>query len=97
MHTWHIIFLGSYLVLLFVRFSACRDLHDKPRFTENGFRKKKLVAFSVLEVLLVLLYREIKPFPIWFYIPLLDNDVSLHIFVVLVVVISTSQIGRAHV
>ena len=51
---------------------------------------RKLVAFSVLEVLSVVPYREVKPFPIWFYLQLLDNDVSLHILVVLVVVISTS-------
>ena len=37
------------------------------------------------------LYREVKPFPIWFYIPLLDNDVSLHYLVALFVASSTSQ------
>ena len=44
----------------------------------------------MLEVLLVVVYREAKPFPIWFYLPWVDNDVSLHILVVLVVVIPTS-------
>ena len=52
---------------------------------------RKTWAFSVFEVLPVVLYREVKPFPIWFYLPLLDNDVFLHILVVLVVVISTSS------
>ena len=47
--------------------------------------------FSVLEVLPVVLFREVKPFPIWFYLPLLDNDVSLHDLVELVVASSTSQ------
>ena len=44
----------------------------------------------MLKVLPIVLYREVKPFPIWFYLLLLDNDVFLHILVVLVVVISTS-------
>ena len=44
----------------------------------------------MLEVLPVLPHREVKLFPIWFYLTLLDNDVSMHILVVLVVVISTS-------
>ena len=44
----------------------------------------------MLEVLPVVLYREVKPFPIWFYLTFLDNDVSLLILVVLIVVISTS-------
>ena len=44
----------------------------------------------MLEVLPIDHYREVKHFPIWFYLPLLDNDVSLHILVMLVVLISTS-------
>ena len=44
----------------------------------------------MLKVLPVVLYREVKPFPIWFYLTLLDNDVSLHILVMLIVVIPTS-------
>ena len=50
----------------------------------------KRYRVSVLKVLPIVLYREVKSFPMWFYLPLLDNDVSLHILVVLVVVISTS-------
>ena len=46
--------------------------------------------FSVLEVLPVVLFRKVKHFPIWFYLSLLDNDISLHILIVLVVVIPTS-------
>ena len=72
-------------------FGACRYLHDKLRFTENGLRKKKLVVFSVLEVLLTVLYREVTPLSIWFYLTLLDNDVSLHYLVELVVASSMSQ------
>ena len=45
----------------------------------------------MLEVLPVVLYREVKPFSIWFYLPLLDNDVSLHDLVELFVARSTSQ------
>ena len=45
----------------------------------------------VLEVLPIVLYIEVKPFLIWFYLPLLDNDVSLHDLVELVVASSTSQ------
>ena len=36
-------------------------------------------------------FRYVKPFIIWFYLPMLDYDVSLHILVVLVVTISTTQ------
>ena len=36
------------------------------------------------------LYREVKPFIIWFYPPMMDYDVSLHNLVVLVVASSTS-------
>ena len=44
----------------------------------------------MLEVLPIVLHRDVKPFPIWFYLPWVDNDVSLHILIVLVVVISMS-------
>ena len=44
----------------------------------------------VLEVLPIVLYIEVKPFLIWLYLPLLDNDVSLHYLVELVVASSTS-------
>jgi hypothetical protein len=43
-----------------------------------------------LEVLPVHLLREVKPFIIWFYTPLLDYEVSLHEVVELIVVISMS-------
>jgi hypothetical protein len=46
--------------------------------------------FWYLEVLPVYLLREVKPFIIWFYPPLLDYDVSLHKVLELVVVIPTS-------
>ena len=45
----------------------------------------------VLEVLPVVLYREVKPLSIWFYLPLLENDVSMHDLVDLFVASSTSQ------
>jgi hypothetical protein len=44
----------------------------------------------MLEVLPVHLLREVKPFIIWFYPPLLDYDVSMDEVVELVVVIPTS-------
>jgi hypothetical protein len=44
-----------------------------------------------LEVLPVHLLREIKPFIIWVYPPLLDYDVSMDELIDLVVVIPTSQ------
>jgi hypothetical protein len=50
----------------------------------------KLNAFFILEVLPICLFREVKPFIIWFYTPLLDYDVSMHGFVELVIVIPTS-------
>ena len=45
----------------------------------------------VLEVLPIVLYIEVKPFLIWFYLPLLDNDVSLHDLVELLIASSMSQ------
>jgi hypothetical protein len=54
----------------------------------------KLNAFFILEVLPICLFREVKPFIIWFYTPLLDYDVSMHGFVELVIVIPTSQDHR---
>ena len=45
----------------------------------------------MLEVLPVVLFSEVKPFPIWFYLPLLDNDVSMHDLVELFVANPTSQ------
>ena len=44
----------------------------------------------MLEVLPIVFHREVKPFPIWFYLPLLYNYVSLHILVLLVVLIPMS-------
>jgi hypothetical protein len=46
---------------------------------------EKLIAFFMLKVLPVCFYREIGPFIIWVYIPLLDYDVSLHEVVELIV------------
>ena len=40
-------FLGSYLVFSLLGFGACRDLHDKPKFFENGFRMENLLRFRV--------------------------------------------------
>jgi hypothetical protein len=51
---------------------------------------KLLLRFWCLEVLPVCLQREVKPFIIWFYTPLLDYDVSMDEVVELVVVIPTS-------
>jgi hypothetical protein len=48
------------------------------------------LRFWCLEVLLVCLQREVKPFIIWFYPPWLDYDVSLHKVVELVIVFPTS-------
>jgi hypothetical protein len=39
------------------------------------------VAFLVLEVLPICLWRDVKPFIIWFYHPLLDYDFYMHGFV----------------
>jgi hypothetical protein len=51
---------------------------------------KQLLRFLCLEVLLVHLLREDKPFIIWFYTPLLDYYISMDEVVDLVVVIPTS-------
>jgi hypothetical protein len=48
-----------------------------------------LIAFFILEVLPIRLYREVNPFLIWFYPSWLDYDISLHKFVGLIVVIRT--------
>jgi hypothetical protein len=45
------------------------------------------IVFFILEVLSFRLYREVKPFLIWFYPSWQDYDISLHKFVGLVVVI----------
>ena len=50
-----IIFLGSCLAFLYVRFGAYGHLHDKLKFTENGISYASSLAFSVLEILSVLL------------------------------------------
>ena len=52
---------------------------------------RKTYSIFVLEVLPIVLYREVKPLSIWFYLPLLDNDVSMHDLVELFVASSTSQ------
>ena len=51
---------------------------------------KKLVGFFMLEDLPVVLNTKVLPFYVWFYSPLLDNDVSLYILVDLFIVIPTS-------
>jgi hypothetical protein len=51
---------------------------------------KLLLCFWCLEVLPVCLCREVKPFLIWFYPPLLDYGVSIHRLVELIVVIPTN-------
>ena len=51
---------------------------------------RKTYSIFVLEVLPIVLYREVKPLSIWFQTPLLDYDVSLHDLVELVVIFETS-------
>ncbi len=85
---------SSFLVLIWIfsvwGFGACCDLHNKLKFTENGFRMKNLLRFRFWSFSRFIFYREVSPFYIWFYTPLLDYDVFLHHLVVLVVVIPTS-------
>ena len=85
---------SSFLVLIWLislwGFGACRDLDNKLKFTENGFRMKNLLRFRFWSFSRFIFYREVSPFYIWFYTPLLDYDVFLHHLVVLVVVIPTS-------
>ena len=42
---------SSFLVLIWIfsllGFGACCDLHDKPKFSENGFRMENLLRFRV--------------------------------------------------
>ena len=42
---------SSFLVLIWIffllGFGACCDLHDKPKFSENGFRMENLLRFLV--------------------------------------------------
>ena len=52
---------------------------------------RKTYSIFVLEVLPIVLYREVKPLSIWFYLPLLYNDVSMYDLVELFVSSSTSQ------
>ena len=85
---------SPFLVLIWLialwGFGACCDLHNKLKFTENGFRMKNLLRFRFWSFSRFIFYREVSPFYIWFYTPLLDYDVFLHHLVVLVVVIPTS-------
>ena len=85
---------SSFLVFIWLislcGFGACCDLHNKLKFTENGFRMKNLLRFRFWSFSRFIFYREVSPFYIWFYTPLLDYDVFLHHLVVLVVVIPTS-------
>ena len=85
---------SSFLVLIWLislwGFGACCDFHNKLKFTENGFRMKNLLYFRFWSFSRFIFYREVSPFYIWFYTPLLDYDVFLHHLVVLVVVIPTS-------
>ena len=69
---------------------ACRSCHEKAKLTENGFHMRLLLRFLVLEVYRFVFLREVLPFSIWFYPPLLDYDVFLYIFVELIVMIPTS-------
>ena len=109
LHTWHFIFLGSYLAFLLVGFWCSLWSSRQAQVHRKRISYGKLVAFSVLEVCRSFLFREILTSSIWFYLPLLDYDVSLHDLVKLFVAIPTSprtsktesgwsryvQIGRA--
>ena len=85
-----IIFIGSFWLLSMRVVGACHGLHDKPKFIENGFHMLLLLRFRFWRFCRIIFYREFLPFPIFFYAPLLDYDVSLHNLVVLVVTIPTS-------
>ena len=60
-----------------------------PSSPKTDFVWKTCCVF-VLKVLPVFRFIEVLPFYIWFYLPLLDYDVSMHDLTVLVVVIPTS-------
>ena len=90
LHTWHFIFLGSYLSFLLVGFWCLLWSSRQTQVHRKRISYGKLVAFSVLEVCRLFLFREVLPFSIWFYLPLLDYDVSLHDLVKLFVAIPTS-------
>ena len=49
-----------------------------------------LLCFLCWRFYRFVIYREVKPFFIWFYPPMLDYDVSLHDFVELVIIFETS-------
>ena len=72
-------YLAYHLSWFLFGFSLCGVLVLIVIFmTSQGLPKmdfvRKLVVLSVLEVLPVVPFREVKPFPIWFYLPLLGND-----------------------
>ena len=85
---------SSFLVLMWLfsllGFGACRDLHDKPKFTENGFHMENLLRFRFWGFHRFVLFREVLPFYIWCYPHMMDYDVSLHDLVEHFVTIPTS-------
>ena len=90
LHTWHFIFLGSYLAFLLVGFWCLLWSSRQTQVHRKRISYGKLVAFSVLEVCRLFFFREVLPFYIWFYPTLLNYDVYVHNLFVLVVVIPTS-------
>ena len=52
---------GSYLW----GFSACHDLHDKPRFVENEFHKKHLLRFRWWKSCRLIFEKVPTPFHVW--------------------------------
>ena len=85
---------SSFLVLIWhlslCGFRACRYLQYKLKFIKNGFHMHSPLCFRYWRFYRFIVFREVKPFIIWFYPPLLDYDVSVQKVVELVVVIPTS-------
>jgi len=71
-------------------FRACVNLHDKFKFIENGLHMDSLLHFLCWRFYRFVFLREVKPFAIWFYPPLLDYDFFLYDLVVLIVLFKTS-------
>ena len=86
MHTWH------HLSWFLSRrgFIACVKLHDKIKFIENGFHMHSLLCFRCWRFYWFLFLREVKPFIIWFYNPLMDYYDFLYDLVELIVLFKTS-------
>ena len=89
LHPCIIIFLGPYLVFLYVSFWAYGLHRDKFKLIENWFRMHHIV-FLVLEILPDIYWEGHLSYPSGIYSPLLVLNLSSHCWIAFVVLYSTS-------